>query len=312
MSPSMPFAESALTPPRSTPSDAMPPIWAIGDVQGCHRALQMLLAHPDISNDPDARFWFCGDLVNRGPDSLAALQTVMAMGDRAVTVLGNHDLHLLGVYAGIRGTGKSDTIQAILDAPDADRYIDWLRHQPLAHHEYGHLLVHAGVLPQWTVGKTLELAAEVEHALRSDNWPERLSRMYGNKPRIWDDSLQGHKRLRAIINALTRMRLCTADGHMEFKHKGEPEITGVYMPWFDVPDRKAADTTIVFGHWSALGLLIRPRLLGLDTGCVWGRKLTAVRLHDRKLVQVSCHPGQTLGDTGIATSVSMHPENAAG
>lgn len=301
------------TPPAPTSEHSTTAIWAIGDVQGCHRALQTLLAHPEIRDDTNARFWFCGDLINRGPHSLQTLQTVMDLGDRAVTVLGNHDLHLLGVAAGIRNLSKSDTIQDILDAPNADVYINWIRHQPLAHYEHGHLLVHAGVLPQWSTDQTLALAAEVEHALQSDDWKDRLCRMYGNKPHIWDDNLEGHKRLRAIINALTRMRLCTAEGHMEFKHKGEPAISNGYMPWFDVPNRKASDTTIVFGHWSALGLLLRPRLIGLDTGCVWGRKLTAVRLHDRKLVQVSCHPGQTLGvpATTTATPVHTHPDNAA-
>lgn len=276
---------------------SIPAIWAIGDVQGCNRALQMLLAHPDITQDPDATFWFCGDLVNRGHDSLGALRSIMALEDRAVSVLGNHDLHVLGVAAGIRTPGKSDTITDILEAPDAHVYLDWLRHRPMAHYEHGHLLVHAGVLPQWSVSKTLALAAEVEQVLRSDNWRDRLTKMYGNKPHIWHDGLRGRKRLRAIINALTRMRMCTPDGHMDFDHKGAPVVTADYMPWFDVPDRAAQDDTIVFGHWSVLGLMQRPNLICLDTGCVWGRQLTALRLHDRKIVQVSCHPGQMLGAT---------------
>lgn len=280
-------------------SDAAPSIWAIGDVQGCSRALNMLLAHPDIAQDPDAKFWFCGDLVNRGHDSLGTLHTIRELGDRAVSVLGNHDLHVLGIAAGIRSPGKSDTIQDILDAPDAHDHLDWLRHRPMAHYDYGHLMVHAGVLPQWSVSKTLELAAEVEHALRSDNWRERLAKMYGNKPTTWHDGLKGRKRLRVIINALTRMRMCTSDGHMDFDHKGAPAVTADYMPWFDVPDRAARDDTIVFGHWSVLGLMLRPGLICLDTGCVWGRELTALRLHDRKLVQVSCHPGQTLGAPAV-------------
>lgn len=279
-----------------------PSIWAIGDIQGCNQALQTLLNHPKITRNPDARFWFCGDLVNRGPDSLGVLRTIRELGDRAVTVLGNHDLHLLGIAAGIRPAGRSDTIQDILDAPDAQDHIDWLRHQPMAHYEHGHLMVHAGVLPQWTVSKTLELAAEVEHALRSDNWRERLAKMYGNTPTTWRDDLKGRKRMRVIINALTRMRMCTADGHMEFDYKGAPTVTGKYMPWFDIPERATRKDTIVFGHWSVLGLMLRRRLISLDTGCVWGRELTALRLHDRKLVQISCHPGQTLGATSIENS----------
>lgn len=256
----------------------------------------MLLAHPAITKDPDATFWFCGDLVNRGHDSLGALQTIIALEDRAVCVLGNHDLHVLGVAAGIRSPGKSDTIEDILNAPEARDYLDWLRHRPLAHYEHGHLLVHAGILPQWSISKTLALAAEVESALRSKQWRDRLKKMYGNKPHVWRNGLRGRKRLRTIINVLTRMRMCTSEGHMDFDHKGAPVVTADYMPWFDVPNRVAQDTTIVFGHWSVLGLLIRPNVICLDTGCVWGRELTALRLHDRKLAQVSCHPGHILGD----------------
>lgn len=276
-------------------SKTTPSAWAIGDVQGCNRALQMLLAHPDIRADSDAQFWFCGDLINRGQDSLGALNTIMALEERAVCVLGNHDLHTLGVAAGIRKPGKSDTVSDILNAPNAHDYLNWLRHRPLAHYDQAHLMVHAGVLPKWTVNKTLALAGEVEDALRSDNWRDRLKKMYGNTPRKWHDGLKGRKRLRAIINALTRMRMCTRDGHMVFNHKGAPTVTADYMPWFDVPDRAAQDDIIVFGHWSVLGLMIRPNLICLDTGCVWGRQLSALRLSDRKLVQVSCHPGQTLG-----------------
>lgn len=283
-------------------NSTIPSIWAIGDVQGCHQSLQMLLTHPDIARDPDTKFWFCGDLVNRGHDSLGTLRTIRELGDRAVSVLGNHDLHVLGIAAGIRSPGKSDTINDILEAPDAQDHLDWLRHRPMAHYEHGHLMVHAGVLPQWSVSKTLELAAEVEHALRSDNWRDRLSKMYGNKPATWHEGLRGRKRLRVIINALTRMRMCTPDGHMDFDHKGAPVVTADYMPWFDVPDRVARDDTIIFGHWSVLGLMLRPTLICLDTGCVWGRELTALRLHDRKLVQVSCHPGQTLGAPPIVST----------
>lgn len=271
-------------------SSIMPPIWAIGDVQGCLPSLRQLLEHPEITRDADARFWFCGDLINRGPDSLGTLKTIMALGDRAVCVLGNHDLHLLGVAAGVRSPGKSDTFHAILSHPEADTFLDWLRHRPLAHYEHGHLLVHAGVLPSWTLQQTLALAAEAEQALRSPDWRSRIQNMYGNKPKRWRDELSGSRRLRYIINVLTRMRMCSPDGRLQLRHKGRPVTSDTVMPWFEVPHRAAADTTIVFGHWSMLGLMLRDRLICLDTGCVWGRELTACRLHDRRLVQVAC-PG---------------------
>jgi bis(5'-nucleosyl)-tetraphosphatase (symmetrical) len=264
-------------------------IWVIGDLQGCCAPLAQLLEHPEIAGDATARYWFAGDLVNRGPDSLGALRRVKSLGDRAVAVLGNHDLHLLAVAAGIRPPGKSDTLHKVLAAPDAQDLIDWLRHRPLAHYERHHLLVHAGVLPCWDTARTLALAAEVEEALRGPDWRVRLEKMYGNRPVQWKDSYHGGKRMRAIINALTRMRMCDAQGHMELSHKGPPVSDAGLIPWFDVPGRAiAADDTVVFGHWSALGLLLRPDAICLDTGCVWGGQLSALRLHDRRLVQVSC------------------------
>ena len=263
-------------------------IWMIGDVQGCCRPLNALLEHPDIAGDSDARFWFAGDVVNRGPDSLGALRTVIALGERAVSVLGNHDLHLLAVAAGVKKAGKSDTIAAILNAPDSQELIDWLRHCPLAHYEQNHLLVHAGVLPEWSVKKTLKLAAEVEEALRGPDWKTMLHSMYGNEPTYWKDDLRGGKRLRVIINALTRVRMCDRQGHMEFAHKGAPQHDDALMPWFDIPGRVTHDATIVFGHWSTLGMMIRPDAICLDTGCVWGRQLTALRLQDHMMVQIPC------------------------
>ena len=264
-------------------------IWVIGDLQGCSAPLAQLLDHPEIAGDATARYWFAGDLVNRGPDSLAALRRVKSLGDRAVAVLGNHDLHLLAVAAGIRPAGKSDTLDDVLAAPDAAELIDWLRHRPLAHYEGHHLLVHAGVLPCWDVPQTLALAAEVEQALRGPDWRARLEKMYGNRPVQWKDDYHGGKRMRVIINALTRMRMCDAQGHMELSHKGPPTSEAGLVPWFDVPNRAiAAQDTVVFGHWSALGLLLRPDVICLDTGCVWGGKLSALRLRDRRLVQVSC------------------------
>src|SRR5690606_3706374 len=237
--------------------------------------------------DHDARFWFAGDIINRGPDSLDAMRQVMALGDRAVTILGNHDLHLLAVSAGLRKKSKSDTLDEILAAPDAAHLLDWLRHRPMAHLENGHLLVHAGIAPQWDVALAMEQARALESMLRAPDWRDSLSRMFDNKPKRWSPELRGDERLRFSINAMTRMRMCETDGTLDFSHKGSPtENPGKLVPWFDVPGRKATDVTIVFGHWSSLGLLLRPNLMALDTGCVWGRQLTAVRLHDRAVVQV--------------------------
>lgn len=269
-------------------------IWFIGDVQGCCQPLIELLQHPDVAADQDRELWFAGDIVNRGPQSLETVRHIMGMRKKAITVLGNHDLNLLAVAAGVRKPGKSDTIADILKAPDADEIITWLRHRPMAHYAHGHLLVHAGVLAKWDVEKTLSLAAEVEAALRSPNWKRTLEKMYGDEPAAWSEDLGNNKRLRVIINALTRIRMCNRKGHMEFSYKNSPSAaanTGL-IPWFDVPNRATADKTVVFGHWSTLSLMMRPDAICLDTGCVWGGKLTAVRLHDHKLVQVDCIQSQ--------------------
>ncbi len=272
------------------PNKKTPTIWAIGDVQGCCDALQELLNHPEIKEDEYAQFWFAGDLINRGPHSLKTLRTIMQLGERAVCVLGNHDLHLLAVYAGIRRENKSDTIDEILQAPDVEEIIHWLRHRPLAHFDQNHLMVHAGVMAKWDEKKTLKLAAEVSDALQSKHWQKYLQKMYGNEPNRWRDSLTGSKRRRVIINALTRMRMCFEDVSMEFGSKDSPfdNKSSDIMPWFELPNRKTEKTTIIFGHWSTLGLMIRKNLIALDTGCVWGGKLSAIRLSDRKLVQVEC------------------------
>ena len=265
--------------------------YVIGDLQGCHARLLALLAQIDAANATDtdagpARYIFVGDLVNRGPQSLETLRTVRGLGERAQTVLGNHDLHLLAAAEGIRKPGRSDTLDAILAAPDRDALLDWVRQRPLALFHENHLIVHAGVLPQWSVVQTMALAGEVEQTLRGSGWRDFLRHMYGNLPARWDDSLRGHDRLRCIVNALTRMRRCTADGSMLLDDTIAAAGTG--MPWFDVPGRRTGDTTVACGHWSALGLLMRPDLLALDTGCLWGGKLTAVRLQDRALFQVDC------------------------
>ena len=261
----------------------------VGDIQGCCSSLDELLQRPEIAQEPHARFWFAGDLVNRGPHSLTTLRRLMALEERSVAILGNHDLHLLAMAAGVRRPGKNDTLLEVLEAPDAQEIIDWLRWRPLAHYEAGHLLVHAGVLPKWNVRKTLELAREVEVALRGSNWRKALEKMYGNEPDHWKEDHSRVKRFRVIINAMTRMRMCTVKGRMALPVKGEPGSRGDgLIPWFDVPDRATRDITVVFGHWSTLGLLIRSDVICLDTGCVWGGHLTAVRLQDRHVLQIAC------------------------
>ena len=266
-------------------------IWVIGDVQGCCVSLESLLDLPDIKNDPDCELWFAGDLINRGPNSLRALRLIMSLGDRAKCILGNHDLHLLAVHAGIRRENRSDTIDDILCAADVESIIDWLRHRPLAYYEDGYLMVHAGILPEWSTKKTLKLAEEIGSALRDKNWKKYLQKMYGNEPNKWNDDLSGAKRRRVIINALTRMRMCTPDGAMDFGSKEAPSYSKNVnlLPWFDMPGRKTEEVTVLFGHWYTLGLMVKKNLLALDTGCVWGGKLTAIRLQDRKVLQVDCH-----------------------
>ncbi len=264
------------------------PTYVIGDVQGCSHELKSLLEL--IGFDPAGdRLWFVGDLVNRGPDSAGVLRFVKALGDSALTVLGNHDLHLLMVADGMERQHRSDTIHDVLCAPDREELIDWLRHRPLFHKEDNTVLVHAGLLPQWSADKASRLAAEVEAALRGPNRIDLMANMYGNKPHEWSDELSGHARLRVIINAMTRMRYCTHEGSMEFSHKGGlDKAPEGYLPWFDVPDPAWAGSRIVFGHWSALGLMMRENLVALDTGCLWGGALTAVRLEDRRVFQIPC------------------------
>ncbi|MET3133700.1 bis(5'-nucleosyl)-tetraphosphatase (symmetrical) [Oxalobacteraceae bacterium GrIS 1.11] len=266
--------------------------YVIGDLQGCHDQTLLLLERIASANPAPYRILFAGDLVNRGPDSLATLRHVhaLAQGGNVDAVLGNHDLHLLAVANGIRPAHKSDTLAAILEAPDRAILLDWLRRRPLAIMHQGHLLVHAGLLPQWSAQQAMDLAGEVETALRAAHWVDFLGQMYGNAPAAWDDDLRGAERLRCIVNALTRLRFCAADGVMDFKMKesGSAAPGSNLMPWFEVPGRRSAADTVVFGHWSALGLLLRPNLIGLDSGCVWGGQLSAVCLDDRSLLQVDC------------------------
>ncbi|MEI7842036.1 MAG: symmetrical bis(5'-nucleosyl)-tetraphosphatase [Gallionellaceae bacterium] len=263
-------------------------IYAIGDIQGCHAEFQQLLGEIKFNSSHD-KLWLVGDLVNRGPDSLSVLRAVKALGDSAITVLGNHDLHLLAVAEGKAELHRSDTLDEVLNAPDRDELLTWLRQQRLLHVEDDYVLVHAGLLPQWTVKKALALANEVEIALRGDDYVTFLEKMYGNTPNSWDDDLTGYKRLRVSTNAFTRMRICTQQGEMEFKFKGEVEaIPEGYVTWFDVPKRKSKEATVIFGHWSALGLKAEPNVIALDTGCLWGGPMTAIRLEDRQVFQVAC------------------------
>ena len=264
-------------------------IYAVGDVQGCHAELVRLLEKISFNPATD-RLWLVGDLVNRGPGSLEVLRMVKSLGDSAITVLGNHDLHLLAVAEGVAELSRNDTLDEILNAPDRDELLTWLRNQRLLYAEDGYVLVHAGLLPQWSVAQAENLAREVEYALRGDDFVIFLARMYGNVPHTWDNNLTGYKRLRVIVNAFTRMRICTKEGEMEFRFKGEVEnIPAGYLPWFDVPKRASRDATAIVGHWSALGLLLRKDVIALDTGCLWGGPMSAIRLEDRKLFQVACN-----------------------
>ncbi len=261
--------------------------YAIGDVQGCFGPLQSLLAQIGFRASRD-RLWFVGDLVNRGPQSLEVLRFVKDLGASAVSVLGNHDLHLLMVADGQAKVHRQDTLGAILNAPDRESLLAWLRALPLMHAEHGYAMVHAGLLPGWSIRRALDLATETQHALLADTRHALMAQMYGNLPDRWEDSAGGYDRLRIIINAMTRLRVCTADGRMDFSHKGGVEdIPAGFMPWFEVPGRRSADSTIVCGHWSALGLRLQDNLIALDTGCVWGGRLSAVRLEDRRLFQVA-------------------------
>ncbi|MDR2614040.1 MAG: symmetrical bis(5'-nucleosyl)-tetraphosphatase, partial [Candidatus Accumulibacter sp.] len=248
--------------------------YAIGDIQGCFAPFMRLLERCRFDAAVD-RLWLVGDLVNRGPRSLETLRFIKGLGDAAIVVLGNHDLSLLLAAEGFGKRGKGDTFDDVLAAPDREELLSWLRHRRLCHVENGHCLVHAGLLPQWTVAKARALAGEVESALTSPDWREFMARLWGSEPAGWRDDLAGWPRLRVIVNAMTRLRFCTPDGIMDFRAKGKPDDAPPgHVPWFEAPGRKSADTTLVVGHWSALGLKIRPNLLTLDSGCLWGGQLT--------------------------------------
>jgi bis(5'-nucleosyl)-tetraphosphatase (symmetrical) len=266
--------------------------YAIGDLQGCASSLDELLALLPT----DAPLVFVGDLVNRGPDSLGTLRRVRALGERAVALLGNHDLHLLAVAAGIRPMHDDDTLGDIVAAPDAGELLDWVRSRPLAHAAGGALFVHAGLLPSWSAAQTLALAAEVESQLRAPNYRDFLATMYGNRPVQWSEALAGADRLRCILNALTRLRFVSLEGAMDLKLKGSiASAPPGWVPWFEHPQRASRGTPVIFGHWSTLGLMQREDAIGIDTGCVWGGCLTALQWPSRTVTQVQC-PGAGQGE----------------
>jgi bis(5'-nucleosyl)-tetraphosphatase (symmetrical) len=255
--------------------------YAIGDVQGCHDELLALLEKISFRKSED-RLWFVGDLVNRGPKSLAVLRFVRDLGNRAVTVLGNHDLHLVTQFEGFERPRKDDTFADVMQAPDARPLVDWVRTRPMMHVGDGWAMVHAGLLPQWSIDKAVSLGREVEKALNAANYKDFLKNMYGSKPEQWSDSLSGWDRLRVVVNAMTRMRFCTPQGRMEFHAKGATPPPG-YSAWFEFRTEQ-----IVAGHWSQLGLKTWKNAAVIDSGCVWGGSLTALRLEDRAVFQVPC------------------------
>jgi bis(5'-nucleosyl)-tetraphosphatase (symmetrical) len=278
-------------------------LYLIGDVQGCDAALQRLLDTLDFSPSRDT-LYLLGDLVNRGPDSAGVLRRLIGYGDSAHCLLGNHDLNLLAVAQGTRKPHRKDTLDIVLQAPDRNALLHWLRHQKMAMllERAGTplLMVHAGVLPTWTVDQTMALAHEVEGELQGKQASAFLQAMYGNSPAQWSDSLAGSDRLRAIVNALTRLRFCTAEGAMEFETtEGASGGPVGYMPWFDVPDRQTANATVAFGHWSTLGWLGRSDAISMDTGCVWGGCLSALQFNlqddSQQLIQVQCQAAQRPG-----------------
>ena len=262
--------------------------YAVGDIQGCFDSFMRLLERCAFDPKHD-RLWLVGDLVNRGPRSLETLRFVRDLGPTAVAVLGNHDLSLLMAAEGFGKRGKGDTFDEILAAPDRDELLGWLRHRPLCHVENQYRMVHAGLLPQWTASEARSLAAEVEAALTAADWRESMSQMWGSEPASWRNELEGWPRLRVIVNAMTRMRFCSPDGAMDFRFKGEvAKAPAGCMPWFQVPGRRSADAVLVTGHWSALGLKVTTNLMALDSGCLWGGSLSAIRFEDRAIFQVDC------------------------
>jgi len=262
--------------------------YAIGDIQGCYDEFRRLL--DQIEFDPvNDRLWCAGDLVNRGPDSLSVLRWVKALGEHAVVVLGNHDLHLLAVAAGVDRHHKKDTLDEILTAPDRDELLDWLRHRPVMHvdEKKDFAVLHAGLAPQWDLEQAVACAGELEAALRDPGNEEFLNAMYGNEPARWSEDLTGIERLRFITNCFTRLRYCDADGTLHLHEKALPgtQPEGV-LPWFQVPGRRTADDRIIIGHWSTLGFHVGDNVWAIDSGCLWGGHLTAIRVRKKKPIEV--------------------------
>ncbi len=262
--------------------------YAFGDIQGCLTPLRRLLDL--IRFDPAAdRLWFTGDLVNRGPRSLDVLRFLHGLDARCVIVLGNHDLHLLAVHSGVTPLRERDTLHDVLHAPDAEALLDWLRRRPLLHREGDYLLVHAGILPQWDIAQARSLAGEVETALRSDDYRTFLPFIYRSEATRWDDAMPSPARLGFAANVFTRMRLCSPDGVLDLDFKGPPEQAGAgLLPWFHIAPRHPRAETVLFGHWSALGVRVEERIIALDGGCVWGHALACLRLEDRTIHTVAC------------------------
>ena len=267
--------------------------YVVGDIQGCYGAFLALL--DSVAFDPaHDQLWITGDLVNRGEDSLAVLRWGMRHDACTVAVLGNHDLHLLAVAEGFVPPHRKDTLDLILDAPDRADLLAWLRHRPMLHRQGSWLMVHAGLAPEWDVDQATLHAGELEHALRGPKWRKFFKDMYGNEPRRWHPHLDGQARLRFIANVLTRTRYLHPDGSLEFQHKlGLGSAPAGLVPWFDFPGRRSRDARVLFGHWSTLGLLLRPDVVALDTGCLWGGALTAFRLEDARCFQVPCQARHT-------------------
>ena len=267
-------------------------VYAIGDVQGCFDELQELVKFISFNPKKD-QLWFVGDLVNRGPKSLETLRWVKSLGSSAVTVLGNHDLHLLAAYEGAKEIRTTSSLYPVLQAKEINKLVDWLRYQPLITYnkQLKFAMVHAGLAPQWSIKDALRYAKEVEAVLRSKKYKDFLNNMYGDTPKQWDGRLKGWNRLRAITNFMTRVRYCTNKGVMSFTEKNTPGTQSARMkPWYEIPSRKSQDTTIVFGHWSTLGHINDHNVISTDTGCLWGGELTAVKIDLDKLTvyQIAC------------------------
>jgi len=277
--------------------------YAIGDIQGCYDELQQLLEQIAFNPKKD-HLWFAGDLVNRGPKSLEVLRFVKGLGDSATTVLGNHDFHLMALWKGYQRNAKeNDSLSAVLSASDCDELLEWLSHQPLMHHDaaLGYSLVHAGLPPQWSIKQALKYSAEVEAVLKGDQLDEFFTNMYGDKPNRWSEDLQGWDRIRFIVNCFTRIRFCNANGKLDLKMKGGlKSATEKFLPWFQIADRKSYKNPIIFGHWSTLKGHRAKNIYAIDTGCLWGGSLTALRIDTPSPVTHECHCHQFKKPKGLA------------